>query len=1360
VARGRNQLKYGRPRHPEWRGHHRKEAHDMIADPGPSPMRGALARRRFRSARARAVTLAILAAAMHTPSAFGDVGPSVKISLPKATTLPAASGEDYSGIIEVAVGRDGVIDAFELSGDGWSIDSVDLAVPVDVRAGDVVAIRFQGRPDDAESPLRVRLGFEGRVATKSFNLSAKRFEEGARDGLAVRIDDFGQVVASGDGITVPRVDRTPNAGLRGGSIHLRIVGRIVYRRPDLASPNDILGADQMWFQIMDEDTVSDEAMASGFTNSDGTFDVSFDWDDCDISGCDEPDIYIRWETDNEIVNVQRADLLEEDYSWSTDADPWDDFTGTYLDFGTLMPADAGQHAAIHISNSIVRAYRHIIEVDGTAVEELDVQWPEDDTGAFYTPDFEEIHISPDREWNEITHGHEYGHHFMNNYAINTEPDYCNNVCDPDPGEEDCGHCVWCPENVTDAWNEGWPNWLGSVVARGYPARYGLIPWAAANDTLYNIEQLRTCPGQPIDPTTIEGYASALLFDMDDGNNEDADGDGMADCDMDVMAGRDAAIFTVVRLDQPITIQQFIDAYWARYPQDQQDFWSTVRNVSTVYTLPPLPHPVITMQPGQDCGLVREGQSLTLSVAGNGALLTYQWRMNQADLVDGSGVSGAATNTLVIDPAQPTHGGTYDCVVSTCDGSQYVLSNAVRVHVFPAPGNGRQVSSFGRNDLGQLGNNLLGWPYAPKPYIREVAQLSDVVQVSGGNWATLALKSDGTVWAWGYNRNGALGQGNDNTYPPAAIQVQGLSDVVEVSANGGSWGDHCMALKADGTVWVWGSDGFWQRGLAVGNPVPYTRPVVIPNLDCVVAIAAGATTCHVLKSDGTVWGWGWAYHGELGNGAVPVSQTRTPVKATGLTDVIAIASGAYHVLALKSDGTVQSWGRNIEGQLGDGTFTERHTPVPVVGLNTVQRVRAGTFHSLAMRHDNSAWAWGDNGGRLGDGTATRRTSPVQPIGVSPISDLAAGRSSSIFLKPDGAVWTCGANNNYGELGRPQGQITLTPLQVTALQFPATAVDGGAEWNMVRHAPTAPIIEQPPPLPQTELVGGVNTLQPITHGTGPLTRQWFRNNEPLTDGPRITGAQAELLVMSPLLSQDTGEYRLAVTNAQGTTMVTIPVAVQPSPFCDNFSAGASPLWGNEFGNWSTAGGTYNATSGSAYTSLPFELRDFTMEVDLVAAETGAIYFRATGAPSADNAVRLWNSAGGLSWYYFTNGSAAGPFGQVSNVYTPGTTVHLRIEVVGDTYSAFVNGAATPATQYTNANYPTGRIVLRDFSSTQSFDNVCISTGDDEDPADLAMFNACLAGPEDEGGGPDCDLFDFDGDGDVDLADFAAFQLAVED
>ena len=252
--------------------------------------------------------------------------------------------------------------------------------------------------------------------------------------------------------------------------------------------------------------------------------------------------------------------------------------------------------------------------------------------------------------------------------------------------------------------------------------------------------------------------------------------------------------------------------------------------------------------------------------------------------------------------------------------------------------------------------------------------------------TLALRYDGTVWAWGCSSSGQLGDGIQvfDTFRYMPMQVQNLYDVVQVIGTASS----SIILKSDGTIWSWG----WN--------VP--NPVQLVDLDNVISIAQGQAQTIALKSDGTIWSWGGHY----------VNSPQTPVQLEDLDNVIAIAAGGNHNLALRHDGTVWAWGSNHWGQLGNGTTSGGL--VQVHGLNNVIAIDAGHEHSIALRSDGTVWAWGRNNVGQVCRFGSNRPSPTQVHGLSGITAISAGRLHNLALGSDGAVWGWGQNRS-GEIG---------------------------------------------------------------------------------------------------------------------------------------------------------------------------------------------------------------------------------------------------------------------------------------------------------------------------------------------------------
>ncbi|HYO72467.1 MAG TPA: RCC1 repeat-containing protein, partial [Archangium sp.] len=332
-----------------------------------------------------------------------------------------------------------------------------------------------------------------------------------------------------------------------------------------------------------------------------------------------------------------------------------------------------------------------------------------------------------------------------------------------------------------------------------------------------------------------------------------------------------------------------------------------------------------------------------------------------------------------------------------------------------------VWAWGSNFAGKLGDATNTQRTTPV----QVLGLTGVTAVAAGSRHSLALRQDGTVWAWGANDNGQLGDGT-TTQRSTPVQVSGLTDVTTLTTGY----SYALTVRQDGSVWGWGNATRVGQPGDASNPRMISTPVQVPGLTGATAVSAGGTHALVLRNDGTVWGWGSNSSGQLGEVTLP-SESSTPVLVPGLSGVTAIAVGTTHSLLLLDDGSVRTCGDNAFGQLGNGKTLHRFTPVPVSGLTSVTTVLAGNTHSLALRQDGTVWAWGSNtAGQLGDGTSINRRTPIQVPGLTGVTALAGSWAHSLALRQDGTLWAWG-ENNFGQLGDGTTRNRRTPVQVPGL-----------------------------------------------------------------------------------------------------------------------------------------------------------------------------------------------------------------------------------------------------------------------------------------------------------------------------------------
>ena len=282
-------------------------------------------------------------------------------------------------------------------------------------------------------------------------------------------------------------------------------------------------------------------------------------------------------------------------------------------------------------------------------------------------------------------------------------------------------------------------------------------------------------------------------------------------------------------------------------------------------------------------------------------------------------------------------------------------------------------AWGANNRGQLGIDSIANQSSPT----QVGALTDWYMASAGS-ATVsgATKTDGTLWTWGRWIYGSLGR-TDGISRSSPVQVGALTNWLEVSC-----GDyHMLAVKTNGTIWSWGYNSDGQLGLNIASTVNRSSPVQIGSLTTWSKVSTGGNTSAAIQTNGTLWTWGFNGQGQLGLNDITTKRS-SPVQVGALTNWSEIAVGKNHMLAIKTDGTLWAWGYNDRGQLGDGTVVDKSSPVQIGALVNWSKISVsssatGILFSMATKTDGTLWTWGGNtSGQLGDGTVVNRSSPVQ------------------------------------------------------------------------------------------------------------------------------------------------------------------------------------------------------------------------------------------------------------------------------------------------------------------------------------------------------------------------------------------------
>jgi alpha-tubulin suppressor-like RCC1 family protein len=307
-------------------------------------------------------------------------------------------------------------------------------------------------------------------------------------------------------------------------------------------------------------------------------------------------------------------------------------------------------------------------------------------------------------------------------------------------------------------------------------------------------------------------------------------------------------------------------------------------------------------------------------------------------------------------------------------------------------------------------------------------------VSAGWYHSAGVKRDGTLWAWGYNGLGQLGDGTTTSrLSPVTVAGGGTNWLM---VNGGL--SHTLAIKTDGTLWTWGCNG--QGRLGDGTTTNRSSPGTVAGGGTTwCAASVGFNHSAGIKTDGTLWTWGGNNFGQLGDGTT-TSRSSPGTVAGGGNNWCMVSVQCLHTVAIKTDGTLWTWGGNNAGQLGDGTLTSRSSPSTVAGAGTNWcAVNAGGNHTAAIKTDGTLWTWGFNlYGQLGDGSSTARSSPGTVAGGGTNwKSLGVGVQHTSAIKTDGTLWSWGCNGS-GRLG---------DNSTTNRSSPGTVIGAGVTWYQV-------------------------------------------------------------------------------------------------------------------------------------------------------------------------------------------------------------------------------------------------------------------------------------------------------------------------
>ena len=436
--------------------------------------------------------------------------------------------------------------------------------------------------------------------------------------------------------------------------------------------------------------------------------------------------------------------------------------------------------------------------------------------------------------------------------------------------------------------------------------------------------------------------------------------------------------------------------------------------------------IVTIDPAG--GSFPTGQHVAISCSHSGATIRYSLDGSEPDAwspIVGSAGTVKVDQTAVLKAKAFLSGQP----VSLAASSPFTITGAVAAGVghhvaLKADGS---VWAWGFNSGGHLGDGTGTDSDLPVQVTTSAGtSISDVVSIVAGKEHSLALRRDGSVWAWGLNNHGQLGDGTTNT-ASRAVQVQGIGDVRAIEAGF----EHSVALKNDGTVWTWGNNhpfGDTTAGVLGAGSANATESVplqVMVNattpLAGIVQIKAGSYFTFAKMSNGTVWGWGTNYYGEFADGTYDNRPFASELPH--LAGIASLGAADGFAFGIATSGALQSWGWNGRANLALGYINDGQnpslssdvlTPRDAVGLPALSQIDGGLSHTLALSRTGELWGAGDNSARqVGAEVDNPVVKPARRSFISQVVSFCAGYDQSLAVKQDGSVWIWGAS--YGANG---------------------------------------------------------------------------------------------------------------------------------------------------------------------------------------------------------------------------------------------------------------------------------------------------------------------------------------------------------